>query len=330
MARPSRPKGGRTHTHSVSHPSGSETNPSVSVRSTYSCRTMVSSLTQPASLAYSVRQPSFSTSDKESLSEGSSSANAPERRHLPRASSGRPSLEPLRSEERQDGRASSYSQTSSEGTIRASRVAVDEEEVPSDAPDNLANFNLVDDHHLPGPPLHGPSVGDFDGSEQIVWRSGHGPPEDDLRNFVDQFRQLMEEVTQETEAGIELAGNDQPGYYTDGTTLSPSADSQATSEEVDYVPIVGSMIRRMPTIESFGSREVMSLASSSVHRHGDRSLRTLSRPSTRANTLSMSDTGSHPPSRSSSLTASVALSSPSDVPSPNDLGSPLSLAPRRQ
>lgn len=84
----------------------------------------------------------------------------------------------------------------------------------------------------------------------------------------------------------------------------------------DYVPVMGKLIQRMPTIESLGSREVMSLASASAYR-GDRSVHTLSRPPTRANTLSLSEAAGSPSvSRSNSLTASIVLASPVEAPSP--------------
>ena len=74
------------------------------------------------------------------------------------------------------------------------------------------------------------------------------------------------------------------------TTLS----GQAMEEEAFF--IVGGVVQRMPTIESLGSREVMSLATSSNSR--DNRSNSLSRPPTRQ-TMSLFSEGSssQPPSR---------------------------------
>ena len=123
----------------------------------------------------------------------------------------------------------------------------------------------------------------------------------------------MAQVARETEHGLHLAQNDQPEYFT--PYHSPMTTTQGYyepfptgEEETNYVPVVGHFIQRMPTIESLGSREVTSISS----QRGDRSVHTLSRPPTRATTLTnmMSElSGSQPPSRSNSLTASIMLSS---------------------
>ena len=141
---------------------------------------------------------------------------------------------------------------------------------------------------------------------------------EDVQIFVDRFRAMMEQVARETEAGLELAQNDDHGQYDEDTFPSPSEESYSLNDDdMDYVPVVGRIIQRMPTIESLGSREMMSLASAQFG--GDRSVHTLSRPPTRANTLTMSEVhGSPSVSRSNSITASVVLgNSPIEAPSPS-------------
>ncbi|TCD67744.1 hypothetical protein EIP91_011986 [Steccherinum ochraceum] len=142
------------------------------------------------------------------------------------------------------------------------------------------------------------------------------PADSDLNHFVDQFRALVNQVTEETDAGIDLAQNDhRPGYYVDHRIPSPNmtARSGQIPDDEDFF-IVGGVVQRMPTIESLGSREVMSLATSSNSR-GERT-DSLSRPPTRQTMSLLSDgAGSQPPSRSNSLSASIALSPPSPLES---------------
>ncbi|KAI0077004.1 hypothetical protein K474DRAFT_1173425 [Panus rudis PR-1116 ss-1] len=130
------------------------------------------------------------------------------------------------------------------------------------------------------------------------------PPDQDLHTFVDHFRALVDQVHRETEAGLEFAARDPNRAQLE--TPSPPASPGRNSDDREYFPYMGHIIQRMPTIESLGSREVMSLATSLSSNRGDRSVHTLSRPPTRSNTLSMTDS-SPPPSRSNSLTASIML-----------------------
>ncbi|KAI0791036.1 hypothetical protein C8Q75DRAFT_86218 [Abortiporus biennis] len=126
------------------------------------------------------------------------------------------------------------------------------------------------------------------------------------------FNTIYDQISRETEAGIRLAQNDQLVYYGEDYTPSPTSSERSPmdlDEDVVQFNRMGGRFRRMPTIESLGSREVMSLASASTR--GERSINTLSRPPTRSNTLTMSD-GSRPPSRANSLSANIALSSPVD------------------
>ncbi|KAI0673148.1 hypothetical protein C8Q78DRAFT_969883 [Trametes maxima] len=120
-------------------------------------------------------------------------------------------------------------------------------------------------------------------------------PDSDLNTFAAQFRALVEQVSRETDAAVAYAQNDRysSGYY--------SGNGREDAEHV----VVGRTIHRMPTIESLGSHEVMSLASMQGG---------LSRPSTRSNTLSGVDAPSRSASRSNSLDAAVSLSLSLDVP----------------
>ena len=157
------------------------------------------------------------------------------------------------------------------------------------------------------------------------------PPRDtmsdaDLHGFVDRFRFLVDQITRETEEGIALAQNDRPGHYVspmahDIEDLRPSHRSPFPSDDDDdYVPVLGRTVHRMPTIESLGSREVMSLATSSLHRASP-GPHHMSRPSTRSNTFSLEEAGIRTPSvrsRANSLDAALALTSTPTTADPPD------------
>lgn len=159
------------------------------------------------------------------------------------------------------------------------------------------------------------------------------PPRDtvsdaELHGFIDRFRSLVDQITRETEEGIALAQDDRPGYYTSPMShniedLRPSHRSSFPSEDYDdYVPVLGRTIHRMPTIESLGSREVMSLATSSIHRASP-GPHHMSRPSTRSNTFSLEEAGLRTPSvrsRTNSLDAALALTTtPTTTDPPDDV-----------
>ncbi|KAH9837739.1 uncharacterized protein C8Q71DRAFT_754228 [Rhodofomes roseus] len=158
------------------------------------------------------------------------------------------------------------------------------------------------------------------------------PPRDamsdnELYSFVDRFRSLVDQIARETEEGITLAQNESPGYASsmshDIEDLRPSYRSTFPSDDDDdYVPVLGKTIHRMPTIESLGSREVMSLATSSLHRASP-GPHHMSRPSTRSNTFSLSEAGMDTPSvrsRANSLDAALALvSTPTTTDLPDEV-----------
>ncbi|KAH9922219.1 uncharacterized protein B0H18DRAFT_522819 [Fomitopsis serialis] len=153
--------------------------------------------------------------------------------------------------------------------------------------------------------------------------------DNELHSFVDRFRSLVDQITRETEDGIALTRNDSTGYYAspsshDIENLRPSHRSPFPSEDDDdYVPVLGKTIHRMPTIESLGSREVMSLATSSIHRASPGPSYHMSRPSTRSNNFSLSEAGIDTPSirsRANSLDAALALvSTPTTMDLPEDV-----------
>ncbi|KAI0946294.1 hypothetical protein AcV7_010309 [Taiwanofungus camphoratus] len=143
--------------------------------------------------------------------------------------------------------------------------------------------------------------------------SSHSSSTDrELHGFVDRFRSLLDQITRETEDGIALAQNDVPGLYAhpDGTD---DEREQSFAADGDRFSLLGRTIHRMPTIESMSSRDVMSLANSSMHRVSPHAL---SRPSTRTNMLDQSEGGQSTPrsarSRANSWDAALALAAPAE------------------
>ncbi|KAJ6554367.1 hypothetical protein B0H19DRAFT_1071770 [Mycena capillaripes] len=147
------------------------------------------------------------------------------------------------------------------------------------------------------------------------------PSENDreLYSFVDRFRSLVSQINREAEDGANLGG--------DGSSSSSAAAQSAYLADPafravvgydefgrpyppdDHVRILNSYIRRMPTIESIGSREMTagtSVAASSIYQEQREraSLNTLSRPPTRA--MTDRDGHSEPPSRTGSLSLVAA------------------------
>ncbi|KAI8990371.1 hypothetical protein BD414DRAFT_483405 [Trametes punicea] len=148
-------------------------------------------------------------------------------------------------------------------------------------------------------PLSSPSRGESGNRANASWDP---VPDSELNTFAVQFRALVEQVSRETDAAVAYARADRyssSGYYSANDRDEPDAARV----------VVGRTIHRMPTIESLGSHEVMSIASMQGGGGG------VSRPSTRSNTLSNGDA---PPSRSASransLDAAVSLSLSLDSP----------------
>ncbi|KAG6910365.1 hypothetical protein DXG01_011080 [Tephrocybe rancida] len=151
-------------------------------------------------------------------------------------------------------------------------------------------------------------------------------PEVALDDYHEHFRALVCQITRETEEALALAVTDPVNADADADVdASPPTDLYLSRippavgyDEFgrpypadEHVPILNGYVRRMPTIESMGSREMGSMASS-VMSHGDTvttSIRSvpISRPPTRANTLE-SNFGSRPSSsRSNSIAAGAEI-----------------------
>lgn len=309
---PSRRKHGRTHLHSISYPSVSE-----STSISRSARAMVANSHAPVSVSGADRQNSTSTAESEStlVTEGSNSDHQPSRSArawVPSSQQTRPVVIPgqVYSLPR-DAHVTSLRFADREGNESPS--SSDEEELVHrygravrDAP---GTYSLV--HTTPMPPTTSTAVQPRQSTDLTTIEPDNTRQESDFNHFMGRFRSLIEQVTRDTDAGVELAHQDQPVYYhyTEDAPPSPASSRPPTEDDEENVgeffPYFGRIIQRMPTIESMGSKEVMSLASSA---RGDRSVHTLSRPPTRSNTL-MTD-GSQSPSRRNSLNAAVALSSP--------------------
>ena len=311
---PSRRWCARTHSHSISSTSAAGT---LNSHSTRSLVTMVSTATAPASAPPIVRQTSSSS---ESVLTHESSLSVSRPRKLRRSRS-RVSAERLSSDGRPRlGQPSSTDRSAIPSTVHTPALRfVDEIDTTSEGSSLEETFSPYDvggsSHYgiLTGgtsPTTSFPGLPPPSTMLYTAEPSRPFPPEEDMQGFVDRFRALVEQVSRETDAGIELAENDR---YSDSAIPFPESPT-SDNDGADYIPVMGKIIQRMPTIESLGSREVMSLASG--HR-GDRSVHTLSRPPTRANTLTMSEAAGSPSvSRSNSLTASIVLASPVEAPSP--------------
>ena len=160
----------------------------------------------------------------------------------------------------------------------------------------------------------------------------------EIHGFVDRFRTLVDQVSREVDAGLEVVRRESvPVILPPPPPLLPYADYYAnlnttpmlTAEELDalirneelryerprtpddHVMVLGGYIRRMPTIESLGSREMSSVASS-AHRNGTfmsthsqgSGYAHQSRPPTRPGTAASETAAHESPSKNNSLNAS--------------------------
>ncbi|KAG6890133.1 hypothetical protein C0995_011426 [Termitomyces sp. Mi166 len=138
-------------------------------------------------------------------------------------------------------------------------------------------------------------------------------------DYHEHFRRLVSQITRETEEALALTAPETKDVKPDvPTTLNfyhPRIPPTIGYDEFgrpyrpdEHVPIMNSFVRRMPTIESMGSREM----GSSIHSRNDtmttsvRSSLPVSRPLTRANTLD-STFGSRPSSRTNSITTGAEI-----------------------
>ncbi|KAF9463498.1 hypothetical protein BDZ94DRAFT_1258957 [Collybia nuda] len=148
----------------------------------------------------------------------------------------------------------------------------------------------------------------------------------EFTSFADRFRSLVSQITRETEEALEFARPNHPtpppetdledDFYP--PRLPPTVGYDEFGQPYppeEHILILNGYIRRMPTIESMGSREMGSVTPSSMY--NDRDTRTLSlqssppasRPPTRTNTASRSEyaVGSRSSSRSNSLAAGAEI-----------------------
>ncbi|KAI1790544.1 hypothetical protein LXA43DRAFT_890718 [Ganoderma leucocontextum] len=142
-------------------------------------------------------------------------------------------------------------------------------------------------------PLNGSPPPKDDGMDPHQW----DPISDsDLNDIASRFRSLVAQVTRETNDATPQAHRESDHY-----DFPTSYDRERERDRDDAHIVLGRAIHRMPTIESLGSHEVISLASTG--KGG------FSRTSTRSNTLSTADApGSRSASRANSLDAAVSLS----------------------
>lgn len=142
--------------------------------------------------------------------------------------------------------------------------------------------------------------------------NGH-PSDADIIGFVDRFRFMVSQVAREVDNGPDII---QDGTLEDHPSLSYADSLGSRPESPDFfydefgrvqapddrVRVLGGYIRRMPTIESLGSRETGSLHHSSTHRD------TMIMSSSRSAHVQLSNTNENivaePRSRNSSLCAS--------------------------
>jgi hypothetical protein len=139
-------------------------------------------------------------------------------------------------------------------------------------------------------------------------------PEGDLQGFEDRFRELVDRVSRELEES-RIAERDEsrtPHLHNVLDTHTPYMTIDEFGREVpseEPLAILGGVIRRMPTIESVGSRELASIRSATLVPGGAACSSTASsRPPTRATVASLNDAASaslasvsQPSSRSNSL-----------------------------
>ncbi|KAH8077102.1 hypothetical protein BXZ70DRAFT_707715 [Cristinia sonorae] len=271
--KPSRRNYGRNHFHSVSYPNetGSET-----LDSNRSYQVMVSTNHLPISMGRTGRQHSYSRSTE--LSEASHESGASSRMSQSRTRESSENHAYSRDGHDSSRRGSYHSPSSSEEDFLANESATSRYGTPiRHIP---GQYSLSTGHGL-SPSLHSSST-PFPTSEE------------DSSNFLGRYHSIVSDTIAEGEEAMQL-NNDEPAQYP-----TPYDD-----EDQSYF-IVGGTIQRMPTIESMGSREVTSILS-----RGDISTRSVSRPPTRQTTFLSDSSSSRVPSRSNSLSASIALSVPS-------------------
>jgi hypothetical protein len=144
-------------------------------------------------------------------------------------------------------------------------------------------------------------------------------------SFVDRFRALISQIRRETDLGIEYARPDIALDEDDHSFSMPPIPPAVGYDEFgrpyppeQQVSFLNGYIRRMPTIESMGSREMGSISTGLTTSR--RSTATFSRPTTQLNTFTVSEyssAGSHPMSQDSSF---VACEMPTVFGRTNEIG----------
>jgi hypothetical protein len=127
----------------------------------------------------------------------------------------------------------------------------------------------------------------------------HQPEDQELNSFTNRFRALISRITRETEVGIEVARSDTALDHENSNLYVPPVPPAVGYDEFgrpyppeEQVSFLNGYVRRMPTIESMGSREVGSTITSKGMTTSRRSTGTFSRPPTRSNTLTVSECSS--------------------------------------
>ncbi|KAG6810349.1 hypothetical protein H0H92_012242 [Tricholoma furcatifolium] len=145
-------------------------------------------------------------------------------------------------------------------------------------------------------------------------------------DYNEHFRALVSEIHRETEDALTMAASDYVDTHTDADVGASPVNGEFPLYRIPpavgydefgrpyppdiHIPMLNGYVRRMPTIESMGSREMGSLTSS-IYSHDTRttSLRSslpISRPPTRATNLDTTF-GSRPPSSTNSITAGAEI-----------------------
>ena len=144
------------------------------------------------------------------------------------------------------------------------------------------------------------------------------PPQDqDMTSFAVRFRTLISQISRETETAIEFATPDTVMDDENHNFYMPPVPPAVGYDEFgrpyrpeEQVSFLNKYIRRMPTIESMGSRELGTTASNKENNGSRRSTGTFDQMPSRSNTLTVSEysAASHLPSRGSSLSACENMS----------------------
>ncbi|KAI0310066.1 hypothetical protein OF83DRAFT_917596 [Amylostereum chailletii] len=156
---------------------------------------------------------------------------------------------------------------------------------------------------------------------------GHGTLTDaDLQGFAERFRNLLHQVSHDFEEARRPSPTEEdppspvtPPIHHVLDTHTPYMSVDEFGREVqseESIAVLGRVVRRMPTIESVGSREAAS-AYRQPHSPAATSSVSQSRPPTRATTLSVASSPSQPPSRANSLSYAPRMASElGELPNP--------------